>query len=371
MSKTKNYYYNFNKNFQLFEEKAKNNNNFFKNFIQKLKKEKIDISAFNNQKKTIVIKNKEKWMILKVVFSGEEENSKKFRLQMPPKNKNSSFDRLIGFHEETKVYFLFEGKIQTESETISSVWIELLYFLYFKENGQFKFEYKTKKRKRDAMVYVNKDILKLIQNINLGKKKIFPIDKNKEKEYPIIDKNKEKEYALKLEKEINILNIKKEQKLIKKQQLKNKKPNKEIEKDLIGYEKEYSSKTRIGQQKLRQCLMQKYKMCPITKIKETELLWSSHLKPWRDSNEKEKVDSKNAILLSSIFNDLLDKGLMSFENNGKIIFSSKLSDYTKTHVKNQIKNSKYFLKIRENTNKNYLEFHRKNIFKNKQKKNKI
>lgn len=369
MSKTKNYYYNFDKNFQLFKEKAKNNNDFFKDFVQKLKKEKIDFSASDNQKKTIIFKNKERWMILKVVFSGEEENFKKFRLQMPPKNKNSSFDRLIGFHEETKVYFLFEGKIQTESETISSVWIELLYFLYFKENGQFKFECKT--QKRNAMVYVNKDILKLIQNINLGKKNFFPIDKNKEKEYPLIDKNKEKEYGRKLEKEINIFNTKKKQELIKKQQLKNKKPNKETEKDLTGYDKEYPSKTRIGNQKLRQRLIKKWKECPITKIKETELLWTSHIKPWRDSNEKEKVNCKNAILLSSIFNDLLDKGLMSFKNNGKIIFSPKLSDYTKTHVKKQIKNSEYFLKIRENTDKNYLEFHRKNIFKNKQKKNKI
>jgi putative restriction endonuclease len=64
--------------------------------------------------------------------------------------------------------------------------------------------------------------------------------------------------------------------------------------------------------------------CRITGVKDPRLLIASHIKPWVDSSDKEKLDGYNGLLLSPHVDRLFDRGLISFENDGKMLVSSKV-----------------------------------------------
>lgn len=92
-------------------------------------------------------------------------------------------------------------------------------------------------------------------------------------------------------------------------------------------------KCRLGQKKFRDELLKKWDYkCPITGIDDTSILISSHILPWSESNEKEKVDPNNGILLSPLFDALFDKNIISFKDDGTMIFSSKISEENKNRL---------------------------------------
>ena len=66
--------------------------------------------------------------------------------------------------------------------------------------------------------------------------------------------------------------------------------------------------------------------CAVTGINVEEILIASHIIPWRHSNDDERLDVDNGILLSPLYDSLFDKNLISFEDNGKIIISEKVQD---------------------------------------------
>ena len=52
---------------------------------------------------------------------------------------------------------------------------------------------------------------------------------------------------------------------------------------------------------------------------------ASHIVPWSESTEEERLDVNNGILLSPLYDALFDKHLISFADNGSIIISNKIS----------------------------------------------
>ena len=52
-----------------------------------------------------------------------------------------------------------------------------------------------------------------------------------------------------------------------------------------------------------------------------EHLIASHVQPWRDSNNEERLDGENGLLLTPTVDHLFDKGFISFENTGQLIVS--------------------------------------------------
>ena len=51
---------------------------------------------------------------------------------------------------------------------------------------------------------------------------------------------------------------------------------------------------------------------------------SSHIIPWSESNDRERLDVENGILLSPLYDALFDKHLISFEDDGKIVIPERL-----------------------------------------------
>jgi putative restriction endonuclease len=80
---------------------------------------------------------------------------------------------------------------------------------------------------------------------------------------------------------------------------------------------------RKGQGVFRQNVMKVEKACRVTGVTRTEHLVASHTKPWRDSDNTERLDGENGFLLTPTIDHLFDKGFISFENNGKLIVSPR------------------------------------------------
>jgi putative restriction endonuclease len=61
--------------------------------------------------------------------------------------------------------------------------------------------------------------------------------------------------------------------------------------------------------------------CRITKVERMEHLIASHVQPWRDSSNDQRLDGENGLLLTPTVDHLFDKGFISFEDSGQLIVS--------------------------------------------------
>ena len=88
-------------------------------------------------------------------------------------------------------------------------------------------------------------------------------------------------------------------------------------------------------------------------------LVASHIKPYIKSNEDEKYDPDNGLLLSRNMDILFDQGYISFKNTGEIKVSSRIPKELIKHLSMYKLNMVYLNKKRLK----YLEYHRKKVFK--------
>lgn len=118
-------------------------------------------------------------------------------------------------------------------------------------------------------------------------------------------------------------------------------------------------KTRIGQNLFRQRVIYRWNgECAVTKFDVTRALVASHILPWAESDNDQRLDANNGILLSPTYNSLFDLHLISFENNGKIILSDNIS--MKTFNTIRVTGLERIEGLNE-INGNYLEKHRSNL----------
>ena len=95
--------------------------------------------------------------------------------------------------------------------------------------------------------------------------------------------------------------------------------------DLTQTEREVVIKQRLAQRLFRARLSAARRRCPVTGIDEPMHLRASHVKPWKDSNDRERQDPDNGLLLAPHVDHLFDRGLMSFEDDGRVLFARELS----------------------------------------------
>lgn len=120
------------------------------------------------------------------------------------------------------------------------------------------------------------------------------------------------------------------------------------------------AKRRINQSVFRQKLLAYWGGCSVSELAIPELLIASHIKPWSSCNDKERLDIYNGLLLMPNLDALFDKGWISFDENGKILISKKLSDadYKILNIFSNIR-----LKHFEEKHQDYLNWHREHLFK--------
>jgi len=65
--------------------------------------------------------------------------------------------------------------------------------------------------------------------------------------------------------------------------------------------------------------------CSVTGSSTSAALEASHIQRWADSNDAQRLDPNNGLLLTANLHKLFDAGLISFEDSGKLLVSGKLS----------------------------------------------
>jgi hypothetical protein len=113
-------------------------------------------------------------------------------------------------------------------------------------------------------------------------------------------------------------------------------------------------KTRVGQQKFRNALMDYWGGCALSGVQLPDILRASHIKPWRESDHAERLDPFNGILLSATYDALFDRGYISFEDNGRIM----LSDSAKRLSADLGLSEGMALKKLDDRHRKYLRVHR-------------
>jgi hypothetical protein len=84
---------------------------------------------------------------------------------------------------------------------------------------------------------------------------------------------------------------------------------------------------RVGQDVFREALLSYWGgRCAVTGVSEPRLLRASHIKPWaRCKTDAERLDVYNGLLLAAHLDAAFDGGLISFSDEGAILFSPQFT----------------------------------------------
>lgn len=134
-----------------------------------------------------------------------------------------------------------------------------------------------------------------------------------------------------------------------------------------GKERKALVKVRINQCFFRRSVLLSYKSkCCITGLNIPELLVASHIKPWA-KDLSQAANPENGLCLNALHDKAFDNGLITVSEDYKIILSKKLfkskdKDFVEEFFvpfrgKEIIKPARFL------PHKDFLQYHRKNIFK--------
>jgi len=135
-----------------------------------------------------------------------------------------------------------------------------------------------------------------------------------------------------------------------------------IDQSLDATTKQQLILARHGQGQFRFRVIARYKSCLLTGVESLGLLVASHIKPWRAcSASGERLDGANGLLLAPHADRLFDRGMLTFEDDGRVHISSRLPSGELSRLGLAEACSKTLAGFPEATRK-YLAFHRKNVF---------
>lgn len=119
---------------------------------------------------------------------------------------------------------------------------------------------------------------------------------------------------------------------------------------------------RTKQRLFRERLIGVEKGCRLTGIEDLRFLRASHIKPWASSEDDERVDGQNGLLLAPHADLLFDRGWISFESDGKLLVASRLPPQVETALGICLNRGRRCGAFGERQ-QDYLTFHREILFK--------
>jgi len=117
--------------------------------------------------------------------------------------------------------------------------------------------------------------------------------------------------------------------------------------------------SRVGQGAYRKSILYRWKFsCAVTGYNRKDILIASHIIPWNEASNHQRLDVHNGILLSPNYDALFDRHLISFADSGKILLSEVLlrTNYQELGITGN-ETVREFSK----DNLDYLEVHRKRL----------
>ena len=97
--------------------------------------------------------------------------------------------------------------------------------------------------------------------------------------------------------------------------------------DISATTRETLVKARVGQGLFRKRLIERWGgQCAVTGCSNLAVLRASHIKPWRDCDDDDRLNADNGLLLTANLDALFDVGLIAFHGDGTLWTSPKLSN---------------------------------------------
>lgn len=118
-------------------------------------------------------------------------------------------------------------------------------------------------------------------------------------------------------------------------------------------------RAKRGQGAFRSNVLAVEQRCRVTGVSDVRLLRASHIKPWRISDDSEKIDGNNGLMLSPHVDALFDKGFITFEKTGRLRASSQV-DLTVLQLWS-ISTDHHYGDF-SNAQSNYLAHHHEEVF---------
>ena len=130
--------------------------------------------------------------------------------------------------------------------------------------------------------------------------------------------------------------------------------------DIGPTQKQQLVNSRRGQGLFRANVRLHEKRCRLTHVADPDHLRASHIKPWKDATDAEKIDGSNGLLLAPHVDHLFDRGFISFADNGDLMVSSRLADAV---LKSWSLNAGFNSGTFTDKQRAYLDYHRRVVFK--------
>ncbi len=88
----------------------------------------------------------------------------------------------------------------------------------------------------------------------------------------------------------------------------------------LSTERDALTRARLGQGLFRQRVAELEPICRVTGLARQEFLVASHIKPWRECDNRERLSGCNGLLLSPHIDKLFDRHWISFDADGQLIW---------------------------------------------------
>ncbi|GAB5407309.1 MAG: hypothetical protein Aurels2KO_55400 [Aureliella sp.] len=147
--------------------------------------------------------------------------------------------------------------------------------------------------------------------------------------------------------------------------------NDELAKDLQGLKrnKEIDETTRValtsarvGQGQFRAEVLRLWQnACAVSGVTTPECLRASHIRPWKDSTNEQRLDPFNGLPLIGTLDLLFDRGLITFDDDGSMVVSNLLTRSDKEKM--NLSASTILRQSVSPETANYLRWHREHCFR--------
>lgn len=245
-----------------------------------------------------------------------------------------------GIPKEIRQYFDVENLKLGEKQNIILEYNSVMYSAYIEMQ---------KNLKRTRLLWENdlqKQLLLKINEQSIGRRLLVF-------EYVSINHYKLSIDLINTDDEFELLEVEKEQLNQLLGSIENEVLNKIEETEKITY-----IKARIGHSKLKEILIKKHRCCKICGLSDERFLVASHIKPWSKSNNQERLDLNNVLLLCPHHDSAFDKGYITFDQDGMILISSELTLKTRSLLN---LNTEKKIELTEKQSE-YMRWHKENIF---------
>ena len=119
--------------------------------------------------------------------------------------------------------------------------------------------------------------------------------------------------------------------------------------------------SRIGQGIFRSKLVEYWGRCAVSGASCIALLRASHVKPWKSSTNAERLNPFNGLLLAPNIDAAFDNGLVTFDRQGRIVLSRRISGSAayQLHINNKMRIDSKLLVAEHQS---FLDHHREHVY---------